>query len=188
MKTPWQGFKLGAVGLSVAVVAMAALPEESQSSRDATRAGDPVRQRQVASPAAVRLDVDRLRRLQPGAGQPVDGGTADGIVEAAPPKAGVVDAFATKTWYVPPPPPPPVAVAPPPKPMAPPLPFSFMGRYDEPDKPTVIMLVKGDRLYTVTVGDSIDGTYRVDRVDDRVVEMIYLPLQEKQQLATGNPG
>lgn len=183
MKTPWRGFTLGAVGLSVAVVAMAALAEESQARRDARGAGYPVRQASAAAPAAVRLDVDRLRRLQPG-----DGGAAEGNAVAAPAKAGVVDAFATKTWYVPPPPPPPMAVAPPPKPMAPPLPFQFMGRYDEPNKPTVVLLVKGDRLYTVTVGDSIDGTYRVDRVDDRVVEMIYLPLQEKQQLATGNPG
>jgi hypothetical protein len=195
MKALWRKGKLGAVGLSAAAIAMAAMPEESQSSRDARRAGDPLRQRPAAvATASAQLDMARLRRLQSTNGQePVRSADAaesdpERIVEANPPGAGIVDAFATRTWYVPPPPPPPVALAPPPKPVAPPLPFSYMGRYDEPEKPTVIMLVKGDRLYTVAVGDSIDGTYRVERVEDGVVEMTYLPLQEKQQLATGNPG
>jgi hypothetical protein len=57
-----------------------------------------------------------------------------------------------------------------------------MGRYDEAAK-VIVMLVKGDRLYTVSVGDVIDGTYRVDRISDRTVELIYLPLQERQVLS-----
>jgi len=99
----------------------------------------------------------------------------------AAPQADVVNAFASTSWYVPPPPPAPSA---PPKPTAPPLPFTFMGRYDDAAK-AVVMLVKGDRLYTVSVGDVIDGTYRVDRISDKSVELTYLPLQEKQALPTG---
>jgi hypothetical protein len=97
------------------------------------------------------------------------------------PTADVPNAFASTSWYVPPPPPKP---GPPPKPVAPPLPFTFMGRYDDAAK-AVVMLVKGDRLYTVSVGDVIDGTYRIDRITDRSIELIYLPLNEKQALPTG---
>jgi hypothetical protein len=63
-----------------------------------------------------------------------------------------------------------------------------MGLYDDAEGPAVIMLVRSDRLYTVSEGDLIDGTYRVDRVANGMIELTYLPLQEKQQLPTGNPG
>lgn len=94
--------------------------------------------------------------------------------------------FGVTSWYVPPPPPPPVKPPPPPKPTAPPMPFSYLGLYeDAPGK--VVMLVKGDRVYTVSVGDVIENTYRVDRVDHGMVEMTYLPLNIKQSINTGNP-
>ena len=49
------------------------------------------------------------------------------------------------------------------------------------------MLIKGDRIYTVSVGDVIENTYRVERVEQGVVEMTYLPLNIKQSISTGNP-
>jgi len=110
------------------------------------------------------------------------------VAQEVPPAVEIVDAFAAKSWYVPPPPPPPVKPEPPPKPTAPPLPFTYMGRYDDSENPTVVMLVRGDRLYTVSEGESIDGTYRVERIDKGLVELTYLPLQEKQVLQTGEPG
>lgn len=94
--------------------------------------------------------------------------------------------FGATSWYVPPPPPPPVKPPPPPKPTAPPMPFTYLGLYEEaPGK--VIMLIKGDRIYTVSVGDVIENTYRVERVEQGVVEMTYLPLNIKQSISTGNP-
>ncbi|MBI4998634.1 MAG: hypothetical protein HZC22_17400 [Rhodocyclales bacterium] len=198
MKSYWQRGKLGLAGLSAAAIAAAAVPDEAQPPRGSLRAIDHARPRPtVTTPMAhtVQLDIERLRRLRPArAEEPVQSpeatsGQADvnSMVEQAPPGAGVVDAFATRTWYVPPPPPPPVVAAPPPKPTAPPLPFAYMGSYDDAEGPTVIMLVRSDRLYTVSEGDLIDGTYRIERVQGGVIEMTYLPLQEKQQLATGNP-
>lgn len=198
MKSYWQRSKLGLAGLSAAAIAAAAVPDEAPSPKGATRASDYARQRPTATmPMAhtVQLDIERLRRVRPAkaeeSAQPAEASSGqtdvDSIVEAAPPGTGVVDAFATKSWYVPPPPPPPVAAAPPPKPTAPPLPFAYMGSYDDAEGPTVIMLVRSDRLYTVSEGDLIDGTYRIERVQSGVIEMTYLPLQEKQQLPTGNP-
>ena len=97
------------------------------------------------------------------------------------------NAFPATSWYVPPPPPPPpkpVAKAPPPPPSAPPMPFSFLGRYEEEGKRT-ILLVRDDRIYTVSEGDVIDGTYRVERLVGGRLELTYLPLSIKQTINAG---
>ena len=116
------------------------------------------------------LDLARLRRE----------------VSAAEPE----NAFATKSWYVPPPPPPP---APPPKPLpppapkAPPLPFTYLGKFQDAAAP-VIFLVRGDRILTVSAGDVIEGTYRVDGIVGATLGLTYLPLNIKQTLDIGRAG
>jgi hypothetical protein len=96
-----------------------------------------------------------------------------------------VNLFATRTWYVPPPPPPPPKPAPPPKPTAPPLPFTFLGQYAESPEHVVFFLVKGDKVYTVSAGDVVDGTYRIEGVSGGQLALIYLPLNTRQLLSTG---
>lgn len=98
----------------------------------------------------------------------------------------VGNVFGPTSWFVPPPPPPPVKPPPPPPPAAPPMPFTYLGLYEEA-MGKVIMLVKGDQVYTVSVGDVIENTYRVDLVERSRVEMTYLPLNIKQSISTGNP-
>ena len=93
-------------------------------------------------------------------------------------------AFKAMSWYVPPPPPPPPKPLPPPPPTAPPMPFSFMGRYEDGAK-RIILLVKGDLVYTVSEGEVIDNTYRVDRLTAGQLELTYLPLNIKQTISTG---
>jgi hypothetical protein len=98
--------------------------------------------------------------------------------------------FESKSWYVPPPPPPPVAAlppAPPPPPVAPPLPFTYLGQYQDNDKP-VIFLVWGDRVLMVKQGDVIDGAYRVDGIVGTSLGLTYLPLNSKQILNIGTAG
>jgi hypothetical protein len=210
MSIHWISGKLGAAGLSAAVIAVAATPEASQppSGVATVRAADRTRVRATSvapAPVALQLDMARLRRLQPvteelaaplPTPQPVVETAPDVVIaveekavaQEASAKPEIVDAFATRTWYVPPPPPPPVKPEPPPKPTAPPLPFAYMGRYEDAETPPIVMLVRGDRLYTVSAGDSIDDTYRVDLVENGRVELTYLPLQQKQVLQTGEPG
>lgn len=97
------------------------------------------------------------------------------------------NAFGAMSWYVPPPPPPPkpqLKPLPPPPPTAPPMPFSFMGRYEEGGV-RIIMLVRGDRIYTVSEGDVIDNTYRVERLAGEQLELTYLPLDIKQTISAG---
>lgn len=69
------------------------------------------------------------------------------------------------------------------KPVAPPLPFVFLGRYAEGDVVRVF-LGDGEQIYMVKVGDVIEQKYRVDKIDS-VVKMTYLPLNETQILAIG---
>ena len=97
------------------------------------------------------------------------------------------NAFESKSWYVPPPPPPPPKPLPPPPPTAPPLPFSYLGRYEDLAKP-VIFLVRGDRILLVSAGDVIEGTYRVDGIVGTTLGLTYLPLNIRQTLDIGNKG
>jgi len=97
--------------------------------------------------------------------------------------------FAAHSWYVAPPPPPPVAVstAPvePPKPVAPPLPFTYMGSYAPDGGVPVFFLTQGDRVYDVHIGDTLDGTYTVDSFNNGQLVFTYKPLNTQQQLITG---
>ena len=99
--------------------------------------------------------------------------------------ANALNLFASHSWYIAPPAPPadpqPVAAAP----MAPPLPYSYLGSYTQAGDTTTYFLVKDDRVYDVHVGDSLDNLYSVDAVTDSQLELTYLPLKIKQQLQVG---
>lgn len=159
-------------GIVFTAVVMAATPGEDSnaqmshvSAQPENAAGSPARA-QVQPLGTVQVELDRLARLHKGAGM----------------KIGNV--FDATSWYVPPPPAPPAPPGPPPVPTAPPMPFTYLGRYE--DAPTqLVFLVKGERIYTVTEGEVIDGTYRVARVTKGLVELTYLPLNITQTLSTG---
>lgn len=156
-----------------AAIVIAAPPEpqpEATSPAPAKRreAGDAARRPEAQrAPQPSRLELERMKRED---------------------AAAIGNAFQATSWYVPPPAPPappsvPSAPPPPPKPTAPPLPFTYLGTYE--DKPArVVILVKGERMYTVSEGEVIESTYRVERVADGFVELTYLPLDMKQTLMT----
>ena len=83
----------------------------------------------------------------------------------------------------------PVAAArpPTPKPTAPPVPFTYLGVYQDSGKPTYF-LVKGDQVYHVKEGDVIDGTYRVEGVEGTTLKLLYIPLNIRQTLSVGQAG
>lgn len=166
------------IGCSCLAIVMTAIPDDGSDTVQKPRAS-PEKAAQAlsarpkgAAPRAPDESRVELERLERGALR------QDGEEE-------VGNAFGATSWYVPPPPPPPVKPPPPPKPTAPPMPFSFLGFYEEaPGK--IVMLVKGDRLYTVSVGDVIENTYRVERISAGAVELTYLPLNIKQSISTGS--
>jgi hypothetical protein len=155
--------------MAVAIVLGAASDGGQQAESGQAHASMP----QTLAPApppqpGLRVELERLSR-------PDEKAAADTV-------AG--DAFSAISWYVPPPPPPPRKPAPPPPPSAPPMPFSYLGRYEDAGRLT-ILLVRGDRVYTVSEGEVIENTYRVERLTRSGLEMIYLPLGIKQTLGTG---
>jgi len=68
--------------------------------------------------------------------------------------------FSPSTWYRPPPRPrmpPPLPPPLPPEPTAPPLPFKYFGSYEEGQQ-RIVLLLKGEQMYTLAEGDYIDNT------------------------------
>jgi hypothetical protein len=95
--------------------------------------------------------------------------------------------FAAHSWYVAPPPPPPPTVAPqpPPKPTAPPLPYQFMGSYTPDGGALVVFLTRGDVVFNVHIGDTLENTYGVDKLEGGRLYLTYKPLNIQQQLEAG---
>jgi hypothetical protein len=100
--------------------------------------------------------------------------------------------FAAHAWFVAPPPPPPAPVltapqeAAPKAPVAPPVPFVYMGTYAADGSEPVFFLTQGDRVYNVRVGDSLNDTYSVDSFTNGQLVLTYKPLKIQQQLTVGS--
>ena len=91
----------------------------------------------------------------------------------------IIDPFRNKSWYVAPPP------LPPPKPVAPPLPFQYLGKLSEDGQIRVFLNHQG-RYLIATTGDVIDGIYRVEEIAGSRMTLLYQPLKEKQVLMIGS--
>lgn len=108
--------------------------------------------------------------------------------------AGKRDAFAPHSWTPPaaaakpkPPPAPSAPPPPPPPPTAPALTLAYLGQLDVAGEPTVYYLAQADRVHAVSVGDTIDGVYRVLAAEGRALGLLYLPLNIKQLLPMNRP-
>jgi len=100
--------------------------------------------------------------------------------------------FAAHSWYVAPPPAPAPAVSEVPSapqaPVAPPMPFTYMGSYAPDGAQPVFFLTRGDRVYDVRVGDTLDEIYHVDALNNGQLVLTYKPLNIQQTIITGgNP-
>ena len=94
------------------------------------------------------------------------------------------DVFGRQDWTPPPPPPRPESLAPPAPPMAPPLPFTYLGKAAEGGRWEVFLAI-GDKTYVVRDKMVIDGMYRVDAIAPPNLTLTYLPLNQVQQLNIG---
>lgn len=99
--------------------------------------------------------------------------------------AKTTDVFVSRSWYVPPPAPPPRPAAPTPAPSAPPLPFAYLGKIEEAARAPIFFLQKGEKMYSVTAGDTIDGIYRVEGETGERLRLTYLPLDTAQLVELG---
>ena len=66
------------------------------------------------------------------------------------------------------------------KPVAPPLPFRYLGKMIE-DGTLNVFLARGEESLSVRAGQKL-GEYRVDKVTDSEIVFTYLPLKTKQSL------
>lgn len=80
--------------------------------------------------------------------------------------------------------PPAQTVAPPPT--APPLPFTYMGKLMSGGD-LAVFLVQGERNLIVHEGDTIDSLYRVERIAEGDITLLFLPLNQRQTLVIGAP-
>lgn len=89
------------------------------------------------------------------------------------------------------PPEPPLVIAepaqlPPPEPVAPPVPFtavgSIQGKRIADGNTLAFLRDAADIIRIVRVGDNIDGKYKVQRITDQQIELMYLPLGKTQIL------
>ena len=86
-----------------------------------------------------------------------------------------------------PPPPPqqaaPVTVAA--APVAPPLPYRFAGKVFNGAE-VEVLISKGDLVFPVKVGDTLDGAYRVESIGNDGIELIYVPLGTKDRITVSS--
>jgi hypothetical protein len=86
-----------------------------------------------------------------------------------------IPAAMTQTLAPPPPPPPP---------MAPPLPFACIGSQTTAGK-TQVYLTRGEEVFVVGEQSVIQNTYRVKSIGPQTMTLVYLPLDQVQQLSIG---
>lgn len=67
-------------------------------------------------------------------------------------------------------------------PVAPALPFQYMGEIIDRGKRTLFVL-RGEDHYSLVPGKKIDDQYKVERITDTAVTFTYLPLGVRQNLA-----
>ncbi len=76
-----------------------------------------------------------------------------------------------------------VKAPPPPPPVAPPAPFTYMGKLEDSPKGTQLFLMRGGKLYTAIKGQKIDAQWRLDGEESDTINLTYLPLNLPQVLS-----
>lgn len=103
-------------------------------------------------------------------------------VTRKPPSAKPHNLFKVHSWVVVPP----VIKQkpqPPPPPVAPPAPFTYVGKLEDPIKGTQVFLTLNGRLYSVFKGEKIDQQWRLDTEDANNIILTFIPLNLPQALS-----
>jgi hypothetical protein len=93
------------------------------------------------------------------------------------------DPFSARNWSPPPAPPP--AVAEPSAPVAPPLPYAFIGKKQEAGS-WEVFLMRGEQTFVVRASDVLEGQYRIELIQPPTMTLTYLPLGQVQTLPIGD--
>ncbi|MBM5572284.1 MULTISPECIES: hypothetical protein [Deefgea] len=108
---------------------------------------------------------------------------------------GIADLFPKQSWAPPPPPTPTPGPPPPtPVPVAPPLPFQVTATWKEKNTlyvvvegqgQSIVLCTKCDTLGRIQPGETLLGSYRLDKLTPDLLTFTYLPLNQQQSLPTG---
>lgn len=128
---------------------------------------------------------DRAQSVSGGVAQPTEMHFDLAAIKRPMPKSVRASGlFESKSWYVPPvvqtasvP-----AYTPPPQPVAPSLPFTFIGRMVDRGEVT-LFLSRNDRQYTVKEKDVLEDTYRIDKIGEGEALLTYLPTNTQQTMS-----
>jgi hypothetical protein len=72
-----------------------------------------------------------------------------------------------------------------PTPVAPPMPYRFAGKVRKGAEEEVL-LSKGDLVFAIKVGDTLDGMYRVESIGADRIELLYLPLGTPERITVSS--
>ena len=61
------------------------------------------------------------------------------------------------------------------------MPYRYVGKLVQGEKQSVL-LAKGDMLFPVNEGETLDGAYRVESVGETQVTLMYLPLALEERI------
>lgn len=104
------------------------------------------------------------------------------IMHRDAPSEKSTDLFPVHSWVVVAPTPK-IKPAPLPPPVAPPSPFTYMGKLDDGPKGTQIFLMANNKVYTVAKGEQVDAFWRLDGEDANQLLFTFLPLNLPQTLS-----
>ena len=88
--------------------------------------------------------------------------------------------FSSRSWQ---PPAPKISTAPqvPPAPTAPPMPYRYAGKLEQGGRQSVL-LAKGDMVFPINEGETLDGAYRVESIGETQITLTYLPLAREERI------
>jgi hypothetical protein len=127
--------------------------------------------------AAAAVDSDTLLALVP-RNQLIPPAAGTTVPDA---KATPRDPFSARNWN---PPPPPATASQPSAPVAPPLPYAFMGKKQEGEA-WEVYLTRNEQTFVAREGEVLEGNYRVGKIVPPTMTLTYLPLDEVQTLPIG---
>jgi hypothetical protein len=127
--------------------------------------------RASSGPAQINIEKLRSRSLGESARDPF-------AIEMPPPKKRNRAPAAAPSAAAAPAPPPPAP------PTAPPMPFTYMGKLLSGPEAKVFLTL-GDRNLVLREGDTVDSIYRVEKIAEGAITLVYLPLNERQTIVTG---
>ncbi len=65
------------------------------------------------------------------------------------------------------------------------MPFKYLGQITEEGETPQVFLEYAGRQIHPRMGETINGTYRIEAITDVNIQFVYLPLDEAQTLNTG---